>query len=329
MAALAVAVPAVLAAVGVRLWWLLGLGVVVAAVGGVFAPALADGYRRAQERGEESSLALARHSLIRNVRDATDPLRLGVHPARHADPRGAAVGHAEGTGSGDRVPPYVPRDLHERLVELLAGGGFVLLVGESAAGKSRAAYEAMRAALPDHTLIFPDGKAVLPDAVERAALLPRCVLWLDDVERYLGSDGLTRTDVARLVDGDGHHRVVLATLRSAEMARYTDSAHPDAADAAEARQVLEQAIQLRLRRPLSAAERERALTRAWDQRIADALDHSDEYGLAEYLAAGPELLNAWENAWENAREGGNPRSAAPSIASAFLPLLWLGFTGPV
>ncbi|MFF0066539.1 tetratricopeptide repeat protein [Streptomyces sp. NPDC005279] len=320
---LSVAAPAVLAAAGVRLWWLLGSGVVVAAVGGVFAPAFADSYRRARERSENSGLALARDSVLRKVREITNPAELGVHPSRHADPQGAAAGPADAPGGSDRVPPYVPRDIHDRLVELLAAGGFLLLVGESTAGKTRAAYEAIRAALADHTLIAPGGRSVLPDAIERAAQLPRCVLWLDNAERFLGSDGLTLTNVARLIGGEGHHRVVLATIRSAEMARYTDSAHPDAADAAEARQVLEQATQLRLRRPLTSAERERAQTRAWDQRIADALDHADEYGLAEYLAAGPELLNDWENAWE----AGHPRAAA--LIAAAVDCRRAGLTRPL
>ncbi|MFF5010894.1 tetratricopeptide repeat protein [Streptomyces phaeochromogenes] len=322
-AALAVAVPAVLAAAGVRLWWLLGLGIVVAAVGGVFAPGLADSYQRARQRGEDSGVALAKDSLLAKVREITNPVLLGVHPARHADPQGAAAGPADAAGSGDRVPPYVPRDIHQRLVEGLASGGFVLLVGESTAGKSRAAYEAMQAALSDHTLIAPRSRAVLPEAIELAVRLPRCVLWLDNAERFLGPDGLTQTNVARVIGGSGHHRVVLATIRSAEMARYTDTTHPDAADTTEDRHVLEQATQLRLRRPLTVTERERALTRAWDQRIADALDHSGEYGLAEYLAAGPELLNDWENAWE----AGHPRAAA--LIAAAVDCRRAGLTRPL
>ncbi|MFF0087381.1 tetratricopeptide repeat protein [Streptomyces canus] len=303
-AALAVAVPAVLAAVGVRLWWVLGLGVAVAAVGGVFAPVLGDSYRRSRDRLEDSDYALARDSVFRRVLEITDPvLDLGVHPSRLVDHRIAVAGHADG---GDRVPAYVPRDIHDRLVELLAVGGFIVLVGESTAGKSRAAYEAMRAVLPDHILIAPGGRSVLSDAVDRAAQLPRCVLWLDDLERFLGPDGLTRSNVARLIGQSGHHRVVLATIRSVAMARYTDITHPDASEATEARQVLEQATQVRLQRRLTPTEYERALTRTWDQRIADALDHAAEYGLAEYLSAGPELLNAWENAWE----AGHPRAAA-------------------
>ena len=75
---------------------------------------------------------------VTRVRDLDDPVVLGVHPAAADD-------------SG-RVPPYVSRDLERDLEHALTeagrAGGFVLLSGESAAGKSRTAYEAMRRVLP-------------------------------------------------------------------------------------------------------------------------------------------------------------------------------------
>jgi tRNA A37 threonylcarbamoyladenosine biosynthesis protein TsaE len=42
------------------------------------------------------------------------------------------------------------REIFSRLRERLAPGGFVLLVGDSTAGKTRAAFEAMAATLPKH-----------------------------------------------------------------------------------------------------------------------------------------------------------------------------------
>src|SRR5215204_3939990 len=64
--------------------------------------------------------------------------QLGVHPARHlGGPKSGAdpVGH---------LPPYVERDIDKRLDRAMAGGGLVLLTGDSMAGKSRTAYEALR-----------------------------------------------------------------------------------------------------------------------------------------------------------------------------------------
>jgi hypothetical protein len=70
-----------------------------------------------------------------------------------------------------------PDDLRERL----AAGGFVLLAGDSAAGKSRAAFEAMTATLPGHLLTCPASRDAVTAAVARAAQARRCVLWLDDL----------------------------------------------------------------------------------------------------------------------------------------------------
>ncbi|MGA5506873.1 hypothetical protein [Streptomyces umbrinus] len=122
---------------------------------------------------------------------------------------------------GERVPVYVPCDIDGALRERLARGGVVLLVGDSTAGKSRAAYEAMIATLPDHVLIAPQGRSAVAAALAQASEVRRCVLWLNDLERYLGTDGLTRTGIARVLGGAGHHRVILATLRAAEQARLT------------------------------------------------------------------------------------------------------------
>lgn len=144
----------------------------------------------------------------------------------------------------------------------------------------------MCTALPDHGLIAPLNRLALPAAAARASRLPRCVLWLDGMERFLGPEGLSRSSVSRLTTGGGHHRVIVCTLRSAEMTRYTahtDTGTADAAALSEARETLEQAVQPRLARLFTWNERCRARTRAWDSRIADALNCAGDYGLAAAL----------------------------------------------
>ncbi|KAA2264324.1 tetratricopeptide repeat protein [Solihabitans fulvus] len=305
-AAAVVAVPAGLKAAGVaNPWWLVGAGV-VAAVAAVFAKVWLDRYGRMVTRRDERDLSVLDGCLVigrgrlPTVRQISDPRWLGVHPAnRLADAENGSV-----------LPAYVPRDVDEELHGLIARGGFVLLVGDSTAGKTRTAYEAVMATVPDHVAIAPKNRQAVAAAVDRAVRATNCVLWLNDLEHYLGADGLTRDMVAKVLSGQGHP-VVVATIRSAELSRFTEEAAGDdqsRQNFREARAVLELAGEgIRVERRFSSPERDRAQDRAWDPRIADALEHSGDYGLAEYLAAGPELLTDWRNGWE---PGTHPRGAA-------------------
>src|SRR6266536_30429 len=70
-----------------------------------------------------------------------DPVALGVHPAADLGTQQAGEGRLD---LPDRVPVYVPRDRDAEVDAALARGGVVVLVGDSPAGKSRAACEAVR-----------------------------------------------------------------------------------------------------------------------------------------------------------------------------------------
>jgi hypothetical protein len=279
----AVAIPGGLTAAGVKDTWWAGLAVIVAAVLSVFSKPLTDRLQRTSTRRDDNDLAVLNGCLVTargdlpTVRQIRDPRQLGVHPAARLD------------ADSDSLPAYVPRDVDETIRSRIARGGFVLLVGDSTAGKTRAAYEAIAATVPDHVVIAPKDRAALPAAANRAVQVTNCVVWLNDLEHYLGSDGVTREMLARLLSGKGH-RVVVATIRAVELARFTAESSSDGSTHT-ARAVLEQVDQeVRVDRRLSTAERSRAEEREWDPRIADALRHSGDYGLAEYLAAGPELL---------------------------------------
>ncbi|WP_277068155.1 hypothetical protein, partial [Saccharomonospora viridis] len=45
---------------------------------------------------------------------------------------------------------------------------------------------------------------------EEAAATRKCVVWLDDLERFLGDGRLSTTVVDKILAGDGHHRVMVA-----------------------------------------------------------------------------------------------------------------------
>ncbi|NUW44977.1 tetratricopeptide repeat protein [Nonomuraea rhodomycinica] len=316
------AVSGVLVAFKVTVPWILGAAAVVVAVATVVSGLVQERYKRTVARQDEVTLKLQDGALVLpsgrlpRVSDVTDPLQLGVHPAISLP------------GSPDTEPPaYVPRDVDDEVREALAGGGFVLLVGDSTAGKSRTAYEAVRATLPDHVLVAPHDRAALPAAIESCVRVQRVVLWLSDLEHYLGPGGLTREQIARITGGSGH-RVIVATLRSAEQARLTSpAADPDDAMRAAGRQIreaLEQAYAIRLPRIFSRTELERAQAREWDARISSALEHADECGIAEYLASGPELQRLFADAWD---VGVNPRGAA--LVAAAIDCRRAGYTSPL
>jgi hypothetical protein len=310
-----------------RGWWLLG----VAAAGGAAAawwagslPAVAGSAvialaaavagvlsRRGTQVLEEAagrSLEM-RHKLLRDrwgrlprVREVTDLLSVGVHRAARSD------------SGGD--PEFVRRDVSGALESAMARHPFVIVVGESTAGKSRVAFEAVRVVLPGYRLILPDpdDRTSLRAAVAAAEQERRCVIWLDDLERYLGADGLTAHVVRKVLSSrEAGSCVIVGTIRAQERARFggmpaEDDGSLAAGDQRAGRRVLDLAEEVRLDRRWTAAEIGRARTAGGDRRIADAIGHADRYGIAEFLAAGPQLLAAWRDAW--APEGGHARGAA-------------------
>lgn len=278
--------------------------------------------RHRAARGPASQLYVAR------VHRIDDPIRLGVHPS-------AAV--ADASGRSDRVPAFVERDRATEVRAALRDGGFVLLVGDSTAGKTRLAYEMMRACLPRHHCVQPAGPDALPAALVAAQRHRPSVLWLDDLERYLGLGGLTRADLAGLV---GPRCLVLATMRAHERDDLSARHDPrrDSVDRQAARSGREVLAavgrEIRLDRRWSESELDRARALAHDVRIARALTGAGGHGLAEVMAAGPQLLTEWRDARSAAsraprdgRSAGDPRGAA--LVAAAVDVRRAGYHRPV
>ncbi|MBM7774740.1 tetratricopeptide (TPR) repeat protein [Actinokineospora baliensis] len=244
------------------------------------------------------------------VREVADPAWVGVHR------------------TGARVTAYVGRDVDEELGGLVGGGGFVLLVGDSAAGKSRAAFEAVRGQRPGDELLVPRTRADVAAAAEYAMRRRGCVLWLDDLERFVGgADGLNAAQVAGLV-GRGAAVLVCATLRVEERGRLLDVGRggdeSNRGGAREVGHILRLATTVHLNRRFSPGELTRAeSTAARDPRVGEALAHADWCGVAEYLAAGPQLLAKWHDGWA---PGAQPRGAA--LVAAAVDARRAGFLRP-
>ncbi|MBB4789226.1 tetratricopeptide repeat protein [Streptomyces rapamycinicus] len=237
-----------------------------------------------------------------------EALVAGTHPSRPG----------AGGGDGD-VPPYIARDADERIRRRVAEaerhGGMVLVVGDSTAGKTRAAFEAVRAVLPVYRVCAPSADNDLtgvPLSIERGG--SRCVVWLDDLERYLRPGGLQIDVLAALT----RLRVpVVATMRLKPFESFSA-----ARDHGSGAQLLRAAEVIDLDRLWSEGELSRA-ERCDDPRILDALTHHGMYGVAEYLAAGPSLLREWRRAGP-----GNGHARGAALVRAAVDLTRCGLRGP-
>ncbi|WP_146154160.1 SEL1-like repeat protein [Nocardia brasiliensis] len=229
----------------------------------------------------------------------------------------------------DGVPPYVHRDVDDQLSSRMEavrdGGGMVYLVGSSAAGKTRAAYEAMLATMPDFCVAAPVVGSDLPivlEAVLRSGV--RCVLWLDDLERFLGPGELDPVMLAACI----RQRVpIVGTIRTPQFELFNQSSRNSVDSSLGQRanigaRVLAMVDPIMLPRVWSPAELERAVAQN-DERIAEAVECHRHYGIAEYLAAGPAIWSEWRRAFD---VGGRPRGAA--LVSAAVDLERAGLPGP-
>ncbi|MFE1883705.1 tetratricopeptide repeat protein [Streptomyces diastatochromogenes] len=248
--------------------------------------------------------------------------RVAVFPVRGADPLELKVHRARTLDDGNAVPAYIPRDIdptvRNALVRLGPDGGVVLLVGESTAGKTRCAYEAMTSVLADHLLIVPPHITDLPDAVTECVRAGRSgapsVLWLNDLEQYLGPHGLTLNDIRALRRA---RTVVLATLRSRIRANLPSH------------ELVRLAEEFEVKRLWSPQEIGRArvqLRNDRDERLRLALDQAEDFGVAETLATGPQL---WQELRSASVVDGNPRGAALVWTAIDLALAGLEEPQPV
>ncbi|MFF4740258.1 hypothetical protein ACFY2W_30895 [Streptomyces sp. NPDC001262] len=244
------------------------------------------------------------------VREA-QPLELGVHRART-------------TSDGNAVPFYIPRDVDAAVRSALsrgaAEGTVVVLVGDSTAGKTRCAYEAMSEVLPEHLLVAPLHLADIPEAISAVTHATadgeRCVLWLNDMEKFLSPEGMSLRDMRSL---RAARAVVVGTIRT----RIRNSLPADGLG----NEVLNLAEEFEINRLWSASEVDRAqcqFRRERDPRLRLALAQADDFGIAESMATGPQL---WKLLNRASRVNENPRGAA--LVWAAIDLALAGLTGPL
>lgn len=247
-----------------------------------------------------------------------DALTLGVHRARPID-------------NGPVLPPYILRDIDREVARQMKHvaihGGFVLLVGDSTSGKSRTALHGVQRCMPEHAIYAPSrGTSLLhlPQTIQSSPSTS-IILWLDDLEGFLGSEGMNPLLLESLM----RLRVaIVATMQDELFEKYANTHLSDYhATQDKSHQIgnrlLRAADPIRIGRLWSPAEIGRA-SKVSDERIVDAISHSATYGVSEYLASGPALLQSWYRAQ---RVGGNPRGAA--LVHVCIDLARAGFSGAV
>lgn len=237
-------------------------------------------WRAAWERARAAHLAKPdRAARVQDVRAR----HIGVHAAIQAP------------GTTGELPIYVPREIDQALRDDLttgmACGCFLLLIGGSSVGKTRTLYEAVLAVMPGWWLVQP------ADVQEITAAAPtgRTVLWLDELQRYLGGERGLRASCVRTLVRAGV--VVVGTLWSNEYSTRT-VLRSDGADDPHARdrELLDMAQVIDVADDFTEAENRSARSAAEvDLRIRAALDSGDG-GLTQVLAAGPEMVRRWEQA---------------------------------
>ncbi|MEV6500137.1 Rv3235 family protein [Streptomyces prunicolor] len=217
--------------------------------------------------------------------EAADPIGLGVRRTRRLD-------------KDPELPPYVRRDVDERLAALMSGGGLVVVTGEPLSGKSRTAWAAVLDALSAKTRVYSPSPGVdlrvLPGVLRDRD--GSYVLWLDELEGHLGERGLDSALLAQLAE---LHVPVVATMSD----EVYDARRFGGGSAA---RVLGRAELLELTCRWSEAELTR-LAQEDDPRLVDALEWRGKRGVTEYLAVGPELWDEW---WRARRAMAHPRGHA-------------------
>ncbi|MFI6409764.1 tetratricopeptide repeat protein [Streptomyces sp. NPDC050548] len=270
--------------------------------------ALAARTTRAVERETQAEGALSRLPTLKGkvpvVEDVIDRGLIGIHEAIPL-PTDTAVDQ----GLSVELPTYVPRDIDADLRTALEArsktGGFVLLVGPAAAGKTRCAYEAIRAVVPRWRLFMPGDAATVTELVSSGADLKQSVLWLNETQNFLtGPDRLKASTIRRLLADVARPVILIGTIwpTTYDQLRASVASADSAENAAEegedhntdAFEVLSLARRFSLG-VWSDPEWERAqeLT-ALDPRIAQAARHRGHTGLTQTLAAAPELIHRWE-----------------------------------
>ena len=202
-----------------RAWWLLAAAVLFAVLWAIAQALKWPGWALAVLGGLAAAAALVVPELRARFKQddtrsalLTTAVAVPSEPARLPLVREPGLAQLRVHAAQVRVP-YVERDVQQQVAEAVGPGRAVLLVGHSMAGKTRLAAQVVQHRFPDAPLLVPESGKALRDLVGEGLDVAGVVVWLDDLERFLGPDGLTIGLLNRLTSGKA---ILVATIRSDE-----------------------------------------------------------------------------------------------------------------
>jgi TPR repeat protein len=249
-----------------------------------------------RDRARELEHAVGgREKGLPSVGEIRDRALLGIHPSiplpSDADP-----------SLPPDLPLYIPRDLDGDVRAWITAhsqsGGFLLLVGPAASGKTRCAYELVHDMLGDWPMFMPSTAAQLTDYFDASPAPGKLVVWLNETQKFLGPNGLTVATVRHIL-ALPWPVVLIGTMWPKQYDTLTAS--PGTTLGRHAQDSREILIMLTHRKDLlpsfTRAELDRAASLApRDPRIAEAVSETENWNLTETLAAAPDLVSRWVNA---------------------------------
>ncbi|MGD3111541.1 tetratricopeptide repeat protein [Streptomyces sp. YGL11-2] len=199
----------------------------------------------------------------------------------------------------------------------------MMVRGESCTGKTRTAFEAVRACLADWQLVFPKNAKRLLALLDVGALAPRTVLWLNEAQNFLtGTDGETAAAALHSRLEEPGPLVVLGTLWPEYNRALTATPQPGQDAHPSARALLDQAQPVDVPAFFAATTlKDRRVDR--DRSLAAAVRTSTGGRVTQTLAAGPQLVDHYEQA--TAPHG--PYGSA--VITAAMDASRLGHTSPL
>lgn len=183
---------------------------------------------------------------------------------------------------------YIPREIDVDLLNALKASGLVLVLGESKAGKSRTTIECIKQVFPERVFVSPAKPESLRLMLAGGTNFANTVIWMENLDRYLGPDGINRALINRVTSF--RDCCLVATMRSLAHAQFAPNGDSESPEWA----ILQSARAVRLPRLLTIAEREAA-----EVRTLPFKDKLDRVGLAEYISGAPDLLDRYRDAEES------------------------------